>query len=499
MPRPDRLTWDARFDDWVFAVAVGLALGVCVAGLYRYRRGERRSGTGLILAGVVLGLICVASVLDVAGPVNRVRFDFKPFASTVLEATTLATGLFVGAAAAVATILSLARWGAVREFQAVEIVGPAVLAAVGVGCLLWVVDWYNTHDENPRHPMGTIIEKAVPASKVIEGLDIPTGIAIASNGDLAVVELSTANLRLYRPEALGFVEVFRTRLPVSEKSQAFHVVFHPEYPAQPYAYATVDNDTTAGRVMQVVRIDLSRADGAPIVVVDGLPVALREVAGVHYGSGLTFCRGVLFIGTGDTEPMTLHHLPLHDPLVLRTAAQSVFSLAGKVLAWRLSGIELGTEATFGNGLPIYAIGFRNPFGLACDVETGLPLVADNGAGHGQDQLRLVKPGTNAEWPLSDARDTLAEPLFDTGYNVRTAPTGVAIRPNPGGREVVWSAFQSEALYSLSFDSSGKATSKLRLLREVEGGGFAVAADSDGCVYFTDSQAVWRLDDGRCAR
>ena len=171
------------------------------------------------------------------------------------------------------------------------------------------------------------------------------------------------------------------------------------------------------------------------------------------------------------------------------------SARGKILRWAMDGIDVVASPVAGLGLPIFAYGFRNPFGMTCDPETGEPIVAENG-NRGHDQIRAVPPGSNHEWPLSETRDLLARPLFDSG-EVHLAPTGVAHRSaSDGGYELLVSTFNSQAIYLLTVSASG-TSGKLRLLSEVAGGSYSIVTDARGCAYFTSVDAVWRLDDGRC--
>ena len=494
MRRPDQLQWTVHFDHWFFSLALGLAAGLIVAAALKFRS-ERRAGAGLALAGIALLFGTVAAGYD-AAPTGSIRFQLKPYLSTIAEAAWLGLGALLGIGLAVLFVVSGGRLSGMKPWREWATGLATVAVGAGVVASLWAIDSHNAPGPGPRFPKGIVRSETVSATRVIEGMDVPTGLAIAPNGDMATLELLNARLRIFRPSGAGFALVFETRLPVVEGAQGLHVIFHPDYPAQPFLYATADNDTSAGRVLQLFRVDAGSPAGQAVVLVDGLPVARREEIGHHFGSGLAFCRGSLFLGTGDTEPQTSHGLPLTHPLVIRHEAQSMESARGKILRWRLSGIDLVPEGLAGATVPVYAFGFRNPFGVGCDAETGFPVVADNGS-VGQDQLRLVRPGTNAEWPLSGHRDILGEPLFDTGA-AHTAPTGVAVRTTESGREILWTAFQAEAVFAIAFDSSGGATGELRLLSEVDGGAYAVATDARGCAYFSSADAVWRLDEGRCS-
>jgi glucose/arabinose dehydrogenase len=140
------------------------------------------------------------------------------------------------------------------------------------------------------------------------------------------------------------------------------------------------------------------------------------------------------------------------------------------------------------------MGLRNPFGIGCDPLTGNPLVADNGE-RGFDQVRLAEPGSNHGWPVSRQRDEIVAPWFDSRA-ASVAPTAITTRPDHPNLVLV-SAFQSRALYELTIDRDRSETTAIRLLADVDGGAYAVATGPDGCIYFTDVAAVWRLQEPGC--
>ena len=486
---PDRFDPHVRFEHVLFTFALGLAFGVLAAGLILLaaRRG-RRNGLALSAAGLFLGTMAGLLALD-ASPLQAITFRMKPFFGDLVEAGALALGGLAGAMlTAVMTLLAVRRaprWG-------LAIAG--VLAALAVGASLFALDSYTTR-ARPRHPSGTDTSGQVAARRVIEGLEIPTGLAVASNGDIAVLELESANLLLFARANSGFEQRLKVRLPIPEGRLGLHLAFHPDYPAQPYVYLTAENEEPSGRVMHLLR---GRIDGNAVTfetLIRSLPAAKLEDRGDHFGSAITFCEGSLFLTTGDTEPGGLHHLPVGEPGVIRHNALQLNSPIGKILRYELDGVDLKPAGVADAPYPVYAFGFRNPFGVTCDEGSGYPVVAENGP-EGHDQLRIAPPGTNHEWPLSQTRDLFVRPLLDSGRS-RIAPTGAAYRTaSGGGHEFLLSAFNSQAIYALPFDSEGRQ-GKLRLLREVEGGAFNVATDPAGCVYFTDAVSLWQLDDGRC--
>jgi aldose sugar dehydrogenase len=76
--------------------------------------------------------------------------------------------------------------------------------------------------------------------------------------------------------------------------------------------------------------------------------------------------------------------------------------------------------------PTYALGFRNPFGLAIHPLTGGVFVTDNG-GKGRDELDLVRREGNYGHPLVEGApgdSRYVDPLWESGP-VSVGPTGLA--------------------------------------------------------------------------
>ncbi len=485
----DRFNPVLPFEHFLFTFTLGLALGVVVAGavLFVWKRGYRLLGGALILLGVLAGGLTGIIAVD-SGPAKVIQFQMKPYASELLEAGSLGLGGIVGALLAGLGVLAASRYLG-RAWVA------AVASVVGLGIVGSVagVHAYTTRADGP-HPGGTDTGHTVGATRVIPGLSIPTGLAVGGNGDIAIVELETAKFRLFVAGSGGYEQRIETRLPTAEGRLGLHAAFHPDYPAQPYVYVTAEVEEAGGRFMNVFRGRIQGSSVEFTAIIQGLPVARFEDNGDHFGSAIAFCRGSAFISVGDTEPAVAHRRRYGEEGVVRDQAQQVHSPIGKLLRYTLEGFELVPAGLTDSAYPVYALGFRNPFGMACDERTGFPVIAENGP-DGHDQLRLAPPGSNHEWPLSLDRDTFSTPLLNS-KRAHLAPTGTAHRTAGEDHELLLSAFQSQAVYVLPIAADG-TKGRLRLLREVEGGAFAVATSGTGCVFFTDSESVWQLDDGRC--
>jgi len=373
------------------------------------------------------------------------------------------------------------------------------VAVVGVGVLVAAIvvqlDGFQSLGEEPGRPANTDTAHKLPFRKLAEGFSTPVGLAFAPNGDLAVVELNPAALSVYSVNGPELSLQKKIELPVPPGGQAFHVVFHPEYPAQPYLYVTTEQQGQDRNLLQVLRIRLDVDPAAAEPVITGLPIGQSQVSN-HFGGAIAICGDSLFVTTADTEPNAVHGLPLGTLGVFRQLVQDPLSGLGKVMRWRLDGANIVRDGVVNGEFPQYALGFRNPFSMTCDLLSGQPVVADNGPLDGHDQVRVVAPGTNHGWPLSSGRIEFTAPLFDTG-SAHIAPAGIAERREGNGYEYLLAGFMSQSLDSFLVDSSGKRIGKYRLLADVKGGAYAVATDSAGCVYFTSADALFRLEDGRC--
>ena len=484
MPPPDAFDPDVLPEHLLFGFVLGLAVGLSVSGGLLARRGQLRTGVALVAAGFVLGLAAGASAFDRL-PVHPVEFQLKVFLSEALESVSLVVAGLAGVVAALFAVLTAGK--ARNRGLAAAAGGVAVLVFGGLAAVHQL-----SSTERLRHPAGTDTSNLVGATIVVAGVSSPTGLAIAPNGDLAVIEAFATRLRVYSPAGDGFEQQIEARIPVADGQPAFHVAFHPAYPAEPYVYVSARDERANGPELRIFR---GRIAGTTVTfepIIDGLPMGS---GGNHYGSALAFCGPYLFVSTGDTEFGDIIFAPVEDGVTVRQRAQRIDDPGGKILRYRLDGVDLEPDGIVAGEFPVYAMGFRNPFGMACDdPEAETLVVAENGT-IGHDQVRLVGPGTNHGWPISNERDEIEPPLLDTGVVIIT-PTGAAVGPAGSGREAIITAFTSAAVYSLALDGTEP---RLRLLAEAAGGAFAVVADARGCVYFSSAEAIWRLDDGRCSQ
>jgi len=226
---------------------------------------------------------------------------------------------------------------------------------------------------------------------VVDGLEIPWGMAFLPNGDMLVTE-RPGRLRIVRDGTLlpdpvaGVPEVF-----ANGQGGLMDVVLHPDFAANRLVYLSYskpvdDNSTTA-----VVR---GRFENDLLNDVEEIFEANTRGRG-HYGSRIAFdADGYMFVSVGERQAPSRGDLEAHP-------AQDLSNHHGVVVRLHDDGRVpddnpfVGQEGT----LPeIWSYGHRNPQGLTIHPETGSLFVAEHGP-QGGDEVNFIQPGNNYGWPV----------------------------------------------------------------------------------------------------
>ncbi len=254
------------------------------------------------------------------------------------------------------------------------------------------------------------------------------------------------------------------------------LALHPQFATNPWVYLFYSVPDAAGQPVKQVVVRFQEADGRaitePQVIVDNLPVG-RGCC--HNGGRLTFgSDGRLYVTLGDTENSAL--------------AQRSDELAGSVLRYNADG-SIPDDGPFGAGNPVWAIGLRNPFGMAWDRQTGELFVTENGPDV-YDEVNNIRRGANYGWPAvtgfaGDAAFT--DPIWAIQNTV--APTGLTVyRGNalPGAMgDLFFCSWNDGWLRQIEHDgSNGRALVGDCLSDVVEG--------PDGALYLAGSNTIWRV-------
>lgn len=254
--------------------------------------------------------------------------------------------------------------------------------------------------------VGAVLAVASPATAlepvtVAGGLRFPAGIAFDSSGTMYVTEREGRILAFEDGEPRTVASI-----PTVTEGETglLGITLSPD-DRYVYAFATEhDGTNTVWRVRST--------GGEPERVITGLPGGTY-----HNGGGVAFGPdGNLYVSNGERHDSDL--------------AQDPAALGGKVYRFTPDG-GIPAENPFGDS-PVWALGLRNPFGIAIDPATGETFVTENGP-ESFDEINRVVPGGNYGWPVvsgpatTDDVDGLEGRYRDPvlAYEQIIVPTGIA--------------------------------------------------------------------------
>ncbi|MYC31570.1 MAG: PQQ-dependent sugar dehydrogenase [Chloroflexi bacterium] len=259
---------------------------------------------------------------------------------------------------------------------------------------------------------------------VVDGLEIPWGLAILPSGDLLVTE-RPGRLRLVRDGEVVPQPVleFGVSMPpplygldlLGSEGGLLGVLLHPEFAANRlfYLFYNIDNEdgVQTGRIERYTLSGDGRSAALDRVILDNLP------AGLHHQGGRMRVGpdGMLYVGVGAYEP--------HD-------AQDPDTLAGKLLRMDLEGGIPGDNPDPDSY--IFASGIRNTQGYDWFDDRHIVMVEHGPSGielgrqdlRGYDEVSVVTAGDNLGWPRiwgCDEQEGLVSPVLT--WENPVPPTG----------------------------------------------------------------------------
>ena len=278
-------------------------------------------------------------------------------------------------------------------------------------------DWTLAFPQQTRAPYAPS-NVALTVETLVEGLVSPWGMALLPDGRFLVTE-KAGTMRIVSNGALSEPVAGLPPVTVQEISGLDDVILDPDFAANQRIYWSYVENRPAGNVLAVAR---GRLVDGPAPRVEDVKVIYRQEPDLksehgNFGARLLFDNdGALFVTLGDLAS---------DPL--RPYIQQLDSGIGKIVRITPDGAPApgGPFAGQAGARPeLYAVGFRNPLGLAFRPGTEQLWEVDVGP-FGGDELNLIEPGRNYGWPVisygleysrrqvgeGTARDGLTQPVY----------------------------------------------------------------------------------------
>ncbi len=282
---------------------------------------------------------------------------------------------------------------------------------------------------------GVSVPPGFKTETIAEGINAGTALTITPDGTLYFAE-QTGHIRIVRNGVL----LERPLLDISAKVQEYWergligLQFDPEYPARPYLFVVyVAKDPYAHHVISRFTVKGDTAElASERVLFEGDDQATLGgfQLGAHQGGPIRFGPdGKLYIGIGEqTED---------------AASQKMDTLQGKILRINPDG-SIPADNPFyeklkGKYRSIYALGIRNPFGMAFQPGTNRLFEADIGKSS-FDEINEIRAGENYGWPLAEGmsdNDEFTNPIHAYPPAIGRSICGSMFYPKSGDFPERW--------------------------------------------------------------
>ncbi|WP_246240724.1 PQQ-dependent sugar dehydrogenase [Anaerocolumna sedimenticola] len=312
---------------------------------------------------------------------------------------------------------------------------------------------------------------------IAENLHIPWAVDISEDGRLFFTERN-GNLRVIENGILNPEPLYTFSPPFVNMGEGglLGLALDRDFLSNGYIYLMYTYEENRRLYSRVVRMRIEdNTASEEEILLDRIPTGQFHVGGrIKIGPD-----GYLYITVGDGGDLNL--------------AQNINSPAGKIL-------RIGTDGSIPPdnpfpGSPVYALGFRNPQGLAWNNNNVLYASEHGETGH--DEINIIQPGGNYGWPIVTGDEEIQgydfiKPVVQSG-NGTWAPAGIAFATGgPRIGQLLVSTLRGSVLMAITFDESGtQAVNVERLLQGRYGRLREAYQARDGSIYLTTSNTDGR--------
>ena len=313
-----------------------------------------------------------------------------------------------------------------------------------------------------------------------QGLQAPRAIDISMDGRIFITE-KRGSIRVVENGTLLAEPLGDIKVENIGDGGLLGLTLHPNFTKNHmfYVYYTYSNNTGLfNRVLMLQESNNRIIDSKTIV--DGIPGGeYRDGGRIKFGPD-----GKLYVSTGDASIPEL--------------SQDLNSLAGKILRVNEDG-TIPRDNPFSNS-SVYAYGFRNPQGLAWDIESGELYASDQGAA-GNDEINLVLPGKNYGWPNEECNSNGNNTAPLLCFNPSLEPSGITfiISDNLGyANHLLVATLKGSHLREINFETGSQNTILVGYGRIAD-----VVESGDGSIFVltsnTDGRALPQQGDDKILR
>ncbi len=329
------------------------------------------------------------------------------------------------------------------------------------------------------------------ATVVVEEITAATALTIAPDGRIFYAEQTGAirvvkNGQLLPTPAINLAD----RLDSWWERGLIGLTLHPDFPRTPYLYtvyvARAPHTHHVVSRFTVVGDGLDRASEMILLKGDDQAKLGGFQPAGHQGGPIVFGQdGLLYIGLGEqtaSEP-----------------SQSLTTLQGKILRIRQDGSipedNPFYQRTEGKYRSIYAIGIRNPFGLAVDPSSGRLLEVDVG-GSAFEEVNDIVAGANYGWPHAEGmsnKENFTNPIHAYPPAIGRSICGAVFYPKDGSFPDAWRGKLFIADWANHWLRAIDINHPDKLLPFGEGfeAPVALATAPDGSLYVLNRNTRWR--------